>query len=224
MINRISIQQNNRKSIQFEGLKENLRLGEKVLKEFKKEFPAIRSNTYIKAKLLQNEGKKINFSEKLTSIMNKYSLNINEVRKQFDYKRYYTLNQYINDLKIALRTIKHANCGEQADIIQYELLQKGKEAHRIWMKSKTTNKDGCNIFCDHVFTVFDLKKGARVESPKTWGQNAVVVDPWANIVLPAHKAVEYFKSFLGIKEDEKLLVYNLCDRIDVKETVKKMKV
>lgn len=47
---------------------------------------------------------------------------------------------------------------------------------------------------DHTFLVIGRNGGTR-EFPKTWGKNAVICDPWANKVYPAHQYKEHLKNF-----------------------------
>jgi len=201
-------------NISFEGLKENLRLGEGVYKNFKKDFPVVRSNTFVDAKISEHLGsdKFKKLIPKLKHLEYKYGNGVSTERKQRRGNNF-SIPEYINNLRNVLAEKKYANCGEQAQIIQYQLFQKGEKPHIISMLFKYECL-GVNMN-DHTFTVFGLKKGAELDNPKTWGNHAVVVDPWANIVMKSSDAIEYFKTKFLFKPERHVIQYELSDLINV---------
>lgn len=200
----------------FEGLKENLRTGEKVYREFKKEFPLLRSNTFVQSKIAQHR-----FSRKFKTLIPKlqqlsysYGSGVEYSRSQIK-ESYPGLGVYIKDLKNVLARTKYANCGDGSHIMQFELLKKGEKPHLISMTVKDLIfghpvKNG-----DHEFAVFGLKKGAKLDNPKTWGNEAVVVDPWSNIVMQARDAIEEIKAKLGFEPIIHKIDYEVKDLVKV---------
>lgn len=210
MINSINYSRNN---ITFEGLKENLDLGRQVMRGFRSEYPLIKSNTYVAAKIIQHENKGIHIIEDLWELAFNYNQKIKIAREELQAKLYFNLDSFIQNLKNILKKSKCENCETQADIIQYELLQRQQKPHKVFINIKSEVPEDARKRRYHIFTVFGMKKGALPENPKTWGNNAVVVDPWANIVMPAREAIEYFKSFFKFDSKCHSLEFGTRDRI-----------
>ena len=55
---------------------------------------------------------------------------------------------------------------------------------------------GRDLF-DHCFLIVNLDKKAKISSPKTWGKNAFIVDPWLNKVFKSKEEAftEYKRMF-----------------------------
>lgn len=202
---------NTNSNISFGSLKENLRLGEDVYRDFKKEFPYLRSNTFLGSKIVQYQGsdrfEKIR--PKIERLADKYDLKIGENRSNF--YGVDTFEEFVSNIKKIISKNKCANCGEQANIMQYELLKKSTDPHLISMEVEYPLSGMVKEYGSHEFAVFGLKKGARLDNPKTWGQEAVVVDPWVNRVMPANEAIEYYKIKLGFDSTKHTTVYDECD-------------
>lgn len=210
-----NIAQTKQRKISYEGLKENLRLGEQVLKEFKREFPRhIRSGTFLEIKIAQHSGKdKFERSAlpKARPIAQRYlnertnaikSLNLNP----------HSFDDFISELKTSMKTKRFANCHEHAFVAKHNLLKKGEDPHIISINilDIQTNKYKDKYSSYHIFTVFGLKKDAQFNKPETWGQEAVVVDTWGgNIVSKAQDAIEHFKIILGFNPAKHKVKYKL---------------
>jgi len=200
--------------INSSSLKENLRLGEAVYKDFKKEFPVLRSKTFVQCKIFQYEGsdrfEKIR--HKVENLADSNAAGIRDVRWQISGK-YFNLSEYIDKLKKVISAKKYANCDEQAQIIQFELLKRHQKSHFISMHVRDA-ESGRNIkFRMHDFSVFGLKKGAEIDNPKTWGNNAVVVDPWSNRVMPANEAIRYYETKFGFNPEIHKITYSVRNQV-----------
>ena len=44
----------------------------------------------------------------------------------------------------------------------------------------------------HAAILLGAKEKAEISNPKTWGNKAVIVDPWNKFVLPARDAMDYY--------------------------------
>ena len=80
------------------------------------------------------------------------------------------------------------NCTEQAILAASYLIEKRKVKNIALI---TCNMRAQNPFnpvetYDHVFAVMGLDEYADLKDPYTWGDNAIIIDPWGRIVLPAH--------------------------------------
>jgi len=212
-------------NISFTGLKSNLKLGEKVLREVRKEFPKRRSDSFIRVKIEQcRRPKKLEklmpkfeeIAEKLEKIAKKYCMYTDEVTREKG-GDYFSYSGFINKLKqIIIKYRGAANCDEFADIVQYNLLCRNEKPHNIamWIKNAKTGEN--KKWGAHLFTVFGLKKGAKFDEPKTWGNKAVVVDAWGNIVMQAREAIEHFKTMLDFNPEKHKIVYTVQDRMVIK--------
>ena len=103
---------------------------------------------------------------------------------------------------------KVANCGEQAFLAQAELLEKGKKADTIHfiIKRKSDGREYQDR--QHTFLVLGLEKDASVQDPKTWGQDAVIVDPWSGLVKRAYHGVEVFKEMFEFDKNQEEIVFH----------------
>jgi hypothetical protein len=64
-------------------------------------------------------------------------------------------------------TTQLGNCEENSALVYYILKKAGVKEHvRVLRTAK------------HSFTVWDINSGAYSDDPSTWGENAIVVDPW----------------------------------------------
>lgn len=212
MINVGFSQLNNKNSIAFTGLKENLALGQQVLKGFRAEYPMIQSNTYIAAKITQNENIAPSVIQNLWDLATRQNQKIKAARQEFYANNYFNFDSFIESLKKVIKKHKCENCESQADIIQYELLKKEEKPHKVFIHLRDENLEDIKKRKYHIFTVFGMKNGAQLENPRTWGNNAVVVDSWANIVMPAREAIEYFKNFFKFDGQRHSLEFGSRDR------------
>ena len=65
---------------------------------------------------------------------------------------------------------------------------------------------------NHVFLVLDLAPNAKLNDPNTWGKNAVIVDPWGDILAPATQTEKQEDS--GIDKIKKLPMFNSSGNIE----------
>lgn len=206
-------------------LKQNLELGETILHEFKKEFPALRSNSFLKLKISQHGDSRYyqEIMPKIEVLAAKYMKKIIKMRIKLNVY-HASFSAYIKKLRKIMQKQNIANCSENANIMLHELQKKGEKPYRIKIKifdvlagvvdnsnhsrnisktrkirkiSKIRKVRRTKPWGDHSFVVFGLKKGASAKRPNTWGQEAVIVDPWCNIVMKASDAMEYLKQQFG---------------------------
>lgn len=197
-------------NVSFGSIKAEKRICEDTLREFHKKYPQeFQSNTKVDLKISKRQ---LDFSDwlKYNSVSEKHGRAVSAARNDY-YKEYNSWESYIEALKKATNKHKAANCGEQADLLTDEFFKKGLEVHKVQVEYKP--------IADHAFLVFNAKENADWTNPKTWGNKAIIVDPWSNFVLQAREALEQFtKAFnpnSAIKE-----VYSSVDVIDVKNYLK----
>lgn len=200
-------------------LKENLKIGEKVLKEFKQEFPYLVSHTYTRAKTLQHseDFRHLYLAYKLQDLASKYKEKIDIMRsfsKPSNFSNY--TNYMIKRIK-EMQKYKVGNCGDMAEVIQYNFLKENKEAQIIRMDVHDKRTNNFIEPKNHFFTIVGLKQSAIYENPEKWGNQAVIVDPWANIVMKVQDALEYYKEFLKINPQKENISFSLFERIPVNE-------
>lgn len=193
-------------------VKQNLRLGEKVLKDFKQEYPYLKSNSMINVRMNRfdaniKDGTKRNgvvYFQKVNrqwqdlapllkgksalTGFNIYNMRNNSVSAQNK------LEYITNYMKIH----RNANCRECSFVIYDKLKQIGHEPQNIKLDiiDIKTNKPIEN----HAFTVIGLDKNADITKPHTWGKNSVIVDAWCNIVQKTQDGIEYMKNLFRVDE------------------------
>lgn len=75
----------------------------------------------------------------------------------------------------------------------------------------------------HTFLVTGLKEGADYKNPKTWGNKAIVVDPWSNIIMNANDAIEHFKETLNFNPNSHKIRFYNADSLNVEKYLAKNK-
>lgn len=192
-------------------LKENLRIGEDALREFKKEFPYLRSDTMLDVRLkrLKSPIPK-NISEEMFFLTCAYKHYVSSSRNAncFIDFNFDSLDDYIKVFKNNIKNFKAINCKEYKILSGYSILKKGFKSRLMAMQ--VYNKEGFPEKNEsHGFTVIGMKKDADPRNPITWGQKAVVVDFWGNLVMKADEALKYFKMhfFSKIDSDKDELIY-----------------
>ena len=159
----------------------------------------IKSNTKIGTKIVehQSDERYKGLVDKLSDVERKYALQIDKERKRRP-DHFQSFEEYIYVLMDSATTSGVANCAERAYIVQSELLKQKEAAHVVKMTLQDKSNPDLKIkFGEHVFTVFGLKRGSDLTKPEKWGDNAVVVDWWANMVMSARDAIDYYKKILN---------------------------
>lgn len=214
-INTANTAHKNNNQISFDGLKENLKIGEKVLKNFQQDFPSISSGTYLRLKILQHDDIDSPVIDRLIVARRKCDKNIRSLRVlKAENKPYLSVETYIDKLKSLIAVNKTANCNEIADLMQYDLINRGVQDSHISMLW-VFNENPDRVF-DHLFPVFGLKPGARLIDPETWGNNAVIIDGWLKFVKPAKEGLDYILQTFGFKPKTSELRFSSFDLDDRK--------
>lgn len=196
-------------NIAFKGVKQNLRTGEAVLKDFRKEFNfQIKSNTHIFRKMLQHcckpNGEML--WKKLSPINNRIFFEIQNMKTEL--KGFYlSVDNFVDQLKQKIKLTKHGNCNEQAEIIKQKFIKRGYKAYNVGIIITVNETKKIRDCGEHVFTVFGLKENADLTKPSTWGNKAVIVDPWVNIVMKAHDGLKYIKRYMFFNSETTTLHY-----------------
>ena len=184
----------NYKSIGFTSIKPEMRIAEQVLKEFKQEFPYLQSSSIIGAKIdLHEENPKCRkIIESLYRRGEDLETEIDNATNALLAKRYMSIDDFLIALKQHVKKSGKANCAEEALIIYKSLQDKGFKPQVFQMRTVLNN----GLHPNHYSTVFNLKEGARIDDPTTWGSKAIIVDGWKRIVMKATDALEFFKQTL----------------------------
>ncbi len=185
-------------------LKLNLEIGEAVLNEFRRELGYPRSYTF--ACQIDYTGNTKNYSVLKNAIGQRISefddLIYDNLREIFDYD----CNASI--LASNMKKLNAGNCYEQSAIIHDKILKRNINAVTVITNIK--NWDKKRRFNDHWFVVFGFDKLSDLrKEPRYWGKNAVVVDPWADIVGNAIDWEKKISDFLSIKPYEKIITTGL---------------
>ncbi|MFA6988810.1 MAG: hypothetical protein WC197_01965 [Candidatus Gastranaerophilaceae bacterium] len=191
----------NYKTVSFDGIKPEIRIGEEVLQEFRRKFGYLKSSSFIIGKVNSHEGNSMYPCCLLESLKTKSDIIRSEIydkdlMQNLLQKTHKSIKDFIVALEQSLKRKGKANCWEDSVIINQALLDKGLESKNFQMVAYLDN--GHNI--NHFSTVFNLKKGAKINDPKTWGSKAIVVDAWEGIVMQASDAINFLQSILAGKQ------------------------
>lgn len=82
--------------------------------------------------------------------------------------------------------LKVGNCTDQAILVANYLIEKKgiDNVALVCCSMKGQNPLNPDELEKHVFAVVGLDKNAKLSDPSTWGNKAVVLDPWSDIVAP----------------------------------------
>ena len=215
------------KDISFGSLKAQKRLGEKMLKEYRKTYPRnFHSSSLVDSFIIRHNGDRAfeSVNKKLRILADKYNQEINNARLKLE-GGYDTWDAYIEKLKKVVCAEKAANCGEQADLMLDVFLQNGEEAHSVCVTFYTKGDmfSDEQFYRNHAFVVSGLSRNADITKPKTWGNEAVVTDPWSNVVLSAGEAIDYFRKILGFNPKYHRETFEQNDKINIQDYLSDMK-
>ncbi len=198
------------------GLKNNLKTAKSCLNSFNSEFKYLQSNSKIPLLINRHfdDPKFAQVLEKIKLLQPKYNSNVGLLRTELQ-GVYRSFEDYIQRISFLMQKHKSANCHECSNIIQFKLLQNNIEAHNVSIDVYNIETHLPKMGGNHQFTVFGLKKGADIESPKTWGSEAVVVDAWQNISLPAAEAIDLYKKNAGFDPAKHVIFFSGADLVDV---------
>lgn len=178
-------------------LSENLKIGRDVMNVFDAKYPQLESYTMADALARQSEKEDPN-SLKTKLYKNKadrlFPKMIKLLEKRPDNKNI-TFNQYINLITKEFDESNHGNCAERAYYIHKLLNQKGITNQTIVEIGGKKNHNS------HVFNVVGIATNADITNPSTWGQNAVVIDTWANKLYTVQQALNFYEKFLDYGSD-----------------------
>lgn len=172
----------NMMSVSFCGLKENIQYGHDAIARVKEDYPnGFKSNTYYDT-----------FVEKQDpDVRHEYTQAIYRTRDIIDEKIRHGKSER-EATEIAVSKTGAANCGEQAFLVSNRLNEMGIKNKVINMviSSNTTRM----VQGGHTFCVIDTDNPIDPREPRSWSSDAVVVDMWANKVMKAQDAINYFYS------------------------------
>lgn len=196
-------------------------MGEKVVKAITQKYDGYQSSSKIAMKIdypVKNKRFTQEFKIKL------YNLCLNTHKKLLTLRGQMGLphcgyNYYISHLKKCLAAYKVANCGELSNLTQAELINKGKTAYKLGFQIvPNEGEKAVNRTCDdHTFVVFGLKENADFSNPKTWGNKAVIVDTWGNVVAKADSAIRQFQTQFNLNPKVEHLEFSDSNLIPRKE-------
>ena len=177
-------------NVSFCGLKENINYGHQAIAQVKKDFPdGFKSNTYYEM-----------FSDKKDpDILSAYNKGILKSREQVKWQMRHGIMER-DATEVVVRESGYANCGEQAFLVSNRL-------NKMGVKNKIVNMAICSaktkmVENGHTFCVIDTDNFINPMSPKSWSDEAVVVDMWSNTVAKVKDAIEFFGTFIKPKETE----------------------
>ena len=189
----ISSGQNSKTS--FGSLRPQKRLCEEVLKEFKQEFPYLKSSSKIGSQMYRHWDDP-KYQGVISRVYKKFE-KMQERIYDYQYNRFFSrcydsYNHFLEALKSTMKSKGMANCWEDSVLIHDALNKKGLKPENIEMVVETNIGGG-----NHFVSVVGLKKGANIRNPKTWGSKAMMVDGWQGFVMKATDGIEYLKKELA---------------------------
>lgn len=192
------------------GLKNNLRQGESVLREFKKDFPYIKSFTLWQHRLDHFKKDDDDKLEECQFVALRYADEIDDLRLYMN-----LIDSFNNDREKHIKCLQDevkqrgcGNCGEITEIISGKLREKGIKHMNVRL-----NMVQGNSFENHAFNVIGMNKKADPKKPSTWGNNAVIIDGWRNFVLSAKDGIREYEKFYDTRHFNQIYTEINFDKI-----------
>ncbi len=184
--------------ISFGSLRENKIAGEKVLRDLRQDFGYLQSGTRLQQKVFSHTFPP-KYIHLLRPIADRGSALNRELygseRRGIFQGTHNSLDEAVEAIGKLVKKLGIANCGEYSILVQHALEKRGLDPQNF--KMIVDSLGGPDPSPDHFATVIGLKKGARLDSPKTWGNQAVVVDAWSGISMEARAAIDHYLKILS---------------------------
>jgi hypothetical protein len=184
-------------------LTQNLYNGEKVLKEFKSEFPYIKSNTKYNT-IIERHKDDERYAGIIPLLRGQSQLSglvVYQMRNSYNAQK-----NKLGYLKQAVKFLKVANCQECAFLIHDKLDKAGIPSQNIRVNFE--QKNGFDTTKNHAFTVIGMDKKADFSNPKTWGKNAVIIDGWSNMVTRVREGIDFIKQTFKFDPEKENCVFS----------------
>ena len=111
------------------------------------------------------------------------------------------IDEFVNITVDSAKNLRIGNCAENAILAAHYLINEKKffnfalistfgdvDNPNAFHKNPILYSNNVNLNHDHVFVVAGLDKNADLSKPETWGDNAVILDPWGEInATPVNK-------------------------------------
>lgn len=181
----------NTPQINFTSLRSQCIKGDLAIREFRKEMGYLKSSSNLAVRImsLENKGKLypgLDFRDAVRYKQNEWYSNIYN-KEFFDIiakKTSKNINEFGQQLEDNIRKIDNkADCGVQMILFFIKLLKQGEKPRIFQINYKYLHK-GKMMEANHYSIVTGLKKGARLSNPKTWGNKAIIQDPYFGISKP----------------------------------------
>lgn len=213
----------NKKNINFQGIKQEKIIAEKFLKKCNDVIPYTKSNSYIAAKINQHYGDKKyqDLIDKLFNLYEDYNKAISKNRQELRSHRLFNNFKELTDyLKNTIIKTKFANCAEKNYVLQSMFLKENISANAVRMFTKTKKTGEIVHGKDHTFLVLNLSPYAQLDAPTTWGNKAIVVDAWSNIVMKADEAIRYFEKIFSNNLQKEKVIFESANKIKIPKSSK----
>lgn len=199
--------------LSFAGLNENVRLARQEIRAFHQEFGYPKSDSFIKLRIFkhQNDIKYADIIEKLKIKTKEYSDRFvnNYLFELFTNKGNSKISrrEYYQELGQIIKKYNFANCDQQSELLCNQLNEKGIKAKVVNFFIYTKNNKQRRECGSHSFVILDMKQGAKISNPKTWGEDAVLVDTWINQAEPTDIGLKYLQEMFVFNPKTEYIEY-----------------
>lgn len=206
-------------SIFFRGFKQDLTLARFVVNDIQQLNTV--SDTAIelqinkkKAVLKKGDQQGLNEINQLEALKQTIAKKIDMIRDSLNGK-YNTFLKYTDALKKKVVKYKVANCGELAALVQAELVKAGRTANLAIMCVRDKMTGEINPDKEHEFVVLNIQDDGLIEDPDSWGENAIVVDPWSGIVEKANNGLYEIMKLFNVDLTKEDVAFEEADMVNM---------
>lgn len=210
-------------NISFTSLRAKKQVGESVLRELRKELGHIESGTRLSYRRQSLEKtQKLSPSSPFSIRLSKKEDEINKIcyddflLKKVKSEKFNSFDDFIFQLKANVKSKGNkGNCWEHMMFVYDKLVKCGETPYNI----EIIVEDGEGFFRNHFTTVFGLKKGAKLNDPKTWGSKAMMVDAWDKMVVPAKEGIgRFITKMAGGEKNYEIVYYPILNPVKIKKS------
>jgi len=192
---------NSQKNTSFCGLKANIEESRIIVANLRKELNFPNSNQHLIRRLCKTNfpHEKQHLFFRLNDLKVKYSNKLGDLRNElcrlFHLKKIEHIylenkafvhkvpeinyHEFADRLKFLVQYFGVANCAEHSILTQYEHFKRGIPIQNLCLA--ILQKGTSNVLRAHETCVRGINRNYDINTPATWGQNAILVDNWGNI-------------------------------------------
>lgn len=159
----------------------------------------------------KGEAQSKNLLTVIKTVMDDIGLRVDQLRKKYRHKEYQSYDAFKVEFEQLLKEHKVSNCTEFALLAYLKLRDQGKNPKLVQILVMNSDTGVVDLSRCHNTVVLGLAKEGNVNELSTWGNEAIVVDPWVGIARNSSKAFILINEKLNVDEKTEELIVSEID-------------